>query len=183
MGRSSQEQAAENRRTIVAAASRLIRQKGIDGVGVRELMAAAGLTQGGFAGQFGSKDALASEACAHAFEAAEHAMATVAAGGAPGQAQRLAEYYLSPKPSDYDCPMATLCTDASRSPAGGSVRRAFTDGLGRLVQVVAGDPPSPDRLTLLAAMVGAAVLRRASDDDELAGEIDAAVVAFSRTVV
>lgn len=182
MSRSSQEQAARNRRTIVAAASRLIRQKGVDGVGVRELMAAAGLTQGGFAGQFGSKEALAAEACALAFEGAEHALAVASGSDAPGQAQRIAEYYLSPKPPGYDCPMTTLSVDASRSPANGLVRRAFTEGLGHLAHVVAGDPPSQDRLALLAAMVGAAVLRKASDDEALMREIEAAVVRYSQAV-
>ena len=186
MGRSSQEQAARNRQAVVAAASRLIRQKGIDGVGVRELMGSAGLTQGAFGGQFGSKEALAAEACTFAFGAAEHTLAEASQeafkGDGPGQAGRVVEYYLSPKPPGLECPMATLAMDSRRSPADGLVRQAFTDGLGRLARVVAGDPPSPGRLTLLAAMVGAAVLRGASNDQALTGEIEAAVLDFGRSM-
>lgn len=182
MGRATQEQAAKNRATIVAAASRLIRERGVDGVGVRELMASAGLTQGAFAGQFGSKEALVAEACAHAFEAAEHALVAVSEGDAAGQAERIAASYLAAKPSEFDCPMATLAADTARTPADSPMRGAFTAGLERLVPVVAGDPSSPERLALLAAMVGAAVLRRASNNDVLAGEIEAAVVALGRNI-
>ena len=182
MSRSSQDEAAKKRATVVAAASRLIRRKGIDGVGVRELMASAGLTQGAFVGQFGSKEALASEACALAFEGAERAWTNVLEGGRRGQAQRLAEYYLSAKAPEFDCPTATLSIDSSRSPAGGLIRQTFTHGLDRLARLLGGDPPAVDRLTLLAAMVGAAVLRKATDNERLADEIEAAVIHFSRTV-
>jgi TetR/AcrR family transcriptional repressor of nem operon len=46
--RVSREQMAENRRTILDAASRLFRERGFDSVTVAEVMQAAGLTHGGF---------------------------------------------------------------------------------------------------------------------------------------
>jgi AcrR family transcriptional regulator len=54
----SRQQAAENRRAIVTAAGRLFRERGVDGVGIADLMKAAGFTQGGFYNHFQSKDAL-----------------------------------------------------------------------------------------------------------------------------
>ena len=51
----SREQAAENRERVLQTAARLFREKGVDGVGVAELMQAAGLTHGAFYGQFSSK--------------------------------------------------------------------------------------------------------------------------------
>ena len=45
--RVSREQAAKNRERVLEAASRLFRERGFDGVGVAELMRAAGLTHGG----------------------------------------------------------------------------------------------------------------------------------------
>ncbi len=182
MGRVSREQAAKNHEAVVAAASRLIRQKGVDGVGVRELMAAAGLTQGAFPGQFGSKDALVAQACAHAFTDAEQALAEAARGDAQGRARRIAEVYLAPKLPEQSCPMTTLAVDVSRFPPDSAMRETFTKGLARLARVISGDPPRADRLALLAAIVGAAVLRRASIDDTLAGEIEAAVIALTRTM-
>src|ERR1700730_6289104 len=60
----SKEQATENRRAIVAAAAKLFRERGVDGVGVAELMKAAGFTQGGFYNHFKSKEALVAEGIA-----------------------------------------------------------------------------------------------------------------------
>ena len=48
----SREQAAENRRAIVAAATRLFRERGVEAVGLSELMKHAGFTQGGFYNHF-----------------------------------------------------------------------------------------------------------------------------------
>ena len=62
----SREQAAENRERILDAAARLFREKGFDGIGVADLMQGAGLTHGGFYGQFASKEDLAAQACARA---------------------------------------------------------------------------------------------------------------------
>ena len=55
----SKEKAAENRAALVQAAGILIRERGIDGVGVAEISQKAGLTHGALYAQFPSKDALA----------------------------------------------------------------------------------------------------------------------------
>jgi len=54
----SKEQAAENHRAIVSAATQLFRERGTDAVGLSELMKHAGFTQGGFYNHFESKAAL-----------------------------------------------------------------------------------------------------------------------------
>ena len=64
--RVSKEQAAENRERILKAASRLMRERGISGVGVDALTEAAGMTHGSLYSQFGSKERLVEEAVAHA---------------------------------------------------------------------------------------------------------------------
>ncbi len=176
MSRVSREQAAENRARVVAVASALFRRQGIENVGIDELMSEAGLTRGGFYGQFGSKDDLAGEACAHAFEGAERIWNGLDASDGAGRLQRLAEFYFAPKPAGGECPMATLGGDAARAPSGGPLRRAFTDGLRRLARVLTGERADDRPLALLAAMVGAAMLRRASEDTDLADAIDAAVL-------
>jgi TetR/AcrR family transcriptional repressor of nem operon len=139
-------------------------------------MAEAGLTQGGFSNQFGSKDVLAGEACAEAFASAEKAWLELGDDDAAGRLHRLAAFYFKPKPPGRDCPMATLAGDAARSPAGGPVRRAFTAGLRRLASLLTGSQPDDKALVVLAAMVGAVVLRRASEDDALSDAIEAAVL-------
>ncbi len=62
MPRVSQEQAKLNRQRVVEVAATLFRERGLHGVGVADIMGAAGLTHGGFYGQFANKDALAAEA-------------------------------------------------------------------------------------------------------------------------
>jgi TetR/AcrR family transcriptional repressor of nem operon len=52
-------QAEENRQTVINVASRLFRKHGFDGIGLKDLMEGAGLTQGAFYKQFTSKDDLA----------------------------------------------------------------------------------------------------------------------------
>src|SRR6266478_1536617 len=58
----SKEKTAENRRSIVRAASRLFRERGIEGTGVDAISTAADLTHGAVYSQFGSKEAITVEA-------------------------------------------------------------------------------------------------------------------------
>ena len=46
--RVSRAQAEQNRRTVIEVSSRLFREHGFDGIGLKDLMKGAGLTQGGF---------------------------------------------------------------------------------------------------------------------------------------
>src|SRR4030081_3118302 len=62
----SREQAAENRERILDVAAQLFRERGFDGIGVADLMKAAGLTHGGFYGHFSSKEDLMAQACERA---------------------------------------------------------------------------------------------------------------------
>src|SRR5580704_9921449 len=57
--RVSKEKAAEHRRQIVDAASRLFRERGIGATGVDSITREAGLTHGAVYSQFGSKEAIA----------------------------------------------------------------------------------------------------------------------------
>ena len=60
----------ENRETVINVASRLFREHGFDGIGLKDLMEGAGLTQGAFYKQFRSKDDLAAQASKRALESA-----------------------------------------------------------------------------------------------------------------
>ena len=66
--RVSKEKSAENRIALLRAASRLFRERGIDGVGVAEVAKAAGLTHGALYAHFPSKDALVAEAFSFGFD-------------------------------------------------------------------------------------------------------------------
>ncbi|AVS98086.1 TetR family transcriptional regulator [Paracidovorax avenae] len=174
----SKAQAAANRRSILEAASRLYRERGLDGVGVADITRDAGLTHGGLYRHFDSKDALVREACALAFEwsMAEVRGSTDIGQGPqpPGLADRVAAY-LSPGHRDHPgqgCPVSALAVDAAR--AGGDLSEVFAQGIERYIarfaQVVEGlepsAPPSPagraHAMQMLATMVGGLVLARAT---------------------
>src|ERR1700722_8480740 len=110
--RLTKEKVAENKARVIATAARLFREKGFEGVGVADLMHAAGLTHGGFYNHFESKDALAAEACAQIFEGAVAAVERIAAiENASERAAALDAYkrsYLSERARDAPaarCPM------------------------------------------------------------------------------
>src|ERR1700704_3675230 len=180
----SREQAAANRERIVEVAGKLFRENGFDGIGVTDLMKAAGLTHGGFYGHFRSKDDLAAEACSRTMARASERWATLARTS-PGDARaEIVKQYLNESHCDgpgKGCLLAALGSDAGRQ--GRAIRRAFKEGLGSLVDILAKLAPGrssarkrKQALADMAQMVGAMVLARAVDDRTLAKEIlDAAI--------
>jgi TetR/AcrR family transcriptional repressor of nem operon len=103
----TKEQAVHNRERILAAAERLFRQKGVDAVGLAELMKEAGFTQGGFYNHFASKEALVSEVIGKAVDEGKQQL-----GAAIAQSRRIGadplirqiKWYLSPdQRDDIDC--------------------------------------------------------------------------------
>jgi len=68
--RVTRKQAETNREKILDSALRLFTERGVNGVGVAEVMADAGFTHGGFYNHFASKDDLVLEACSTSFERA-----------------------------------------------------------------------------------------------------------------
>src|SRR5579863_10223790 len=120
----SKTQVDENRRAILAAAGRLFRARGFDGVSIAEVMQGAGLTHGAFYGYFRSKDELVA--------------ATLSEPAAA--ARRSANYlddaakYLSAAHRDDNvggCPVAALGADAIRQSA--PARAAMTGAVERMV--------------------------------------------------
>jgi TetR/AcrR family transcriptional repressor of nem operon len=183
----TREQAAANRERVVEAASLLFRKHGFDGVGVADIMKAAGLTHGGFYGQFASKEDLAAEACAHAGPDPWSAWMR-----APPE-NRLAgivRSYLTPRHRDnrtQGCLFAALGSDVARQPR--SVRRAFTERVRSRIEVLGNVVPGRtaaarrDRaMATLAGLVGALILSRAVDDPILSEEIlQAAATTFEQS--
>lgn len=177
--RVSREKAAEHREHIIEAASALFRARGFDGVGVADIMKAADLTHGGFYGHFDSKDDLVAEASRRSMARAEDNWRTVVAdsGGKPFAA--LLKHYLSPRHRDdpgKGCAFAALSGDAAR--CGKEVRRAFTEGLEPLIDILAAALPRGSAATrrrkavaAMAELVGALALARAVDDPRLSDEI------------
>jgi TetR/AcrR family transcriptional repressor of nem operon len=168
-------QVRENRAHIVVTAARLFRERGYDGVGIAELMAAAGFTHGGFYKHFRSKADLMAEAAACGISQNMEDNGDLA----------LAEFvdlYLSRRHRDAPgegCTVAALCGDATRQSA--DVRATFAGGLERRVaafqRLVEDEGLEPcdaraELIAMFAQLVGALVLSRACPDDTaLADEI------------
>src|ERR1700742_2814300 len=110
--RRSRQETAETRQHIVEAASAEFRRNGIDGTGLADLMAAAGLTHGGFYKHFESKEQVVEESLALAIESMVEAMRHTlsASPGSRGLHTAIAEY-LSPDHRDEaadGCPFVAL---------------------------------------------------------------------------
>jgi TetR/AcrR family transcriptional repressor of nem operon len=187
--RVSREQAARNRERVVDTAATLFRERGFDGIGVADLMQAAGLTHGGFYGQFESKEALMAEACAAAFEGSAGQWERMAAS-VPGEPPlgNIVRSYLSRRHRDRPgsgCTVAALGSEAARQ--GPPVRASVTQGVRSLIDKLAQWAPGRTAaarreraLATFAGMVGALVLSRAVDDEAFSQEIlDAAAASLA----
>jgi TetR/AcrR family transcriptional repressor of nem operon len=168
-------QSQENRGLIVETASALFRERGYDGIGVADLMSAAGFTHGGFYKHFGSKADLMAEATEQGLAAKMNDYAGLSMA-------EFIERYLSREHRDDradGCAMAALCGDAPRQPP--AVRETFAAGIAGMLAAVergamaageARDVARAKAIGMFAQLLGAVVLSRACPDDSpLADEI------------
>lgn len=164
-------QAEANRAQVVETASALFRERGYDGIGIADLMAAAGFTHGGFYKQFRSKADLMAEAAACGIART----AQQSTGVAPASFVRS---YVSREHRDRraeGCTMAALGGDAARQPE--AVRSIYACGIETLLAALSGgEAPSEEEraelLAMLAHAVGAVIMSRACPDGSpLADEI------------
>lgn len=173
-------QAQANREHIVETASVLFRERGFDGVGVADLMAAAGFTHGGFYKHFGSKADLMAEAAASS-------LAQSLTDSADIDVPAFVNLYVSRNHRDAPgggCTLAALCGDAARQSP--ELKATFASGIENMLaalesryetgqdvaQEEAQEEVRAKMLDMLAHAVGAIMLSRACPDDSaLADEI------------
>ena len=114
--RQSAEEKARTHERIVEIASARIREDGIEGPGVVEIMREAGLTHGGFYKHFGSKEDLVAEAADDAFAHAERTLDKYARDDRDPLAAWV-DWYLSTEHREdraTGCPVAALAGDVDR---------------------------------------------------------------------
>ena len=180
--RVSREKFAESRKRILEAAATLFREKGFDGVGLADIMEAAGLTHGGFYGHFSSKEDLEAQALSLALARSVADWSQLVDSAAARPLAALAGQYLSPDHRENvgeGCPFAALGSDTARR--GERVRSAFTAGLEPFLALLSNVTPGRSKaqrrrkaIAILAEMVGAMILARAVNDPALSDEILAA---------
>lgn len=181
----SREKAQENLDRVIDTAAGLLREHGYDGIGVADLMKAAGLTHGGFYRNFASKDDLIVKATSRALETTRE---TLKEGNvvAPEAAFRtLIEQYVSGRHRDgtaSGCILPTLAADSARrdDPALRAVFVEAIDDYLRHLDAIAPTMPNGTRArapaAMLSEMVGAVVLARAMGAGDSADDLLAAVV-------
>lgn len=181
--RVSRTQAAENRQTVINVASRLFRERGFDGIGLKDLMKGAGLTQGAFYKQFASKDDLAVQASERALESASRRWSDAVAASPEDPLGAVMAFYLSTGHRDEKmdgCPIVALGSDAARQ--GNDIKATFEAGikahldvLNRMMAETDDERLKSRAMAILSTMVGAMTLSRVVNDPDLArGFLDAA---------
>jgi len=176
--RVSRIQAEENRQKVIDVASQLFREHGFDGIGLKDLMKGAGLTQGAFYKQFASKDDLSAQAASRALESTLNRWKVAAEENPQDPLEEVLALYLSmehlAKRMD-GCPVAALGSDAARQ--GGGLKAAFEAGITEQLEMLGGwigdnhrNEFSGRAMVILSTMVGAMILARAVNDTELARE-------------
>jgi len=180
--RYAREHKAAVREKIVATAAAAFRERGIDGIGVADVMRRAGLTHGGFYSHFDSKEALVRAAVAEGFR-----QGRLRAGRDAGKTlEQLVRSYLSRDHRDQPgtgCPAAAFVGEIARRP--GKTRDAFALPIDRMVGLVEGMLPgrasASRRRTargIAALLVGTLQLARAARDAEAAdGFLQAGIAA------
>jgi TetR/AcrR family transcriptional regulator, transcriptional repressor for nem operon len=155
--RVTREQAANNRQRILDSAIRLFAERGVNGVGVAEVMADAGFTHGGFYNHFASKDDLVLEACTTSFGVAVNSLRN---GPLPERA----------RDADFGVRLsAAMLSEASRGHAGLSAISA--KGVNEFLDILTDRYGDRDRAgAALAGLVGAQLISCAVEhaDKELA---------------
>jgi TetR/AcrR family transcriptional regulator, transcriptional repressor for nem operon len=158
---------------IVDSAARAIRRAGYDGVGVADIMKAAGLTHGGFYAHFANRDALLVEAVDQAGAAGvQHLVDATARREARGASrfEALVRAYLADghiAAVEHGCPIAALLSEMPRQTA--AVQAASRRRIHAFVAIVrerlpAGAPPEAAE-TVASMLVGALQLARALGDN------------------
>jgi TetR/AcrR family transcriptional regulator, transcriptional repressor for nem operon len=160
--RVTRKQAELNRQRIIDSAIRLFAERGVDSVGVAEVMGDAGFTHGGFYNHFTSKDDLVLEACSTSFA---RTLDSMRERKRPRRAQE----------ADFGACLSApmLCEPSKGNTRLGSV---YAKGVGEFLDVLAKQYGDRNRAAAaLSCFVGARVISRAVEaaDQELAEQFGA----------
>ena len=177
--RASREVMAQHRKDIVAATSKMLRKRGIDGTSVIDLMRAVGLTHGGFYKHFKSKDALVAESTDKIYdELVASFEARIDEAGPKAALATYVDMYLTPRHVSHPeigCPLAAFGADAARDSR--TVRISFNKGINRLLALIEQGLSCPEdkrrerAVELMVLLSGAVVMARAAGEPKLARQI------------
>lgn len=169
----------KSRRNIVAVAAREFRRRGIDGVGVGDVMKEAGLTKGAFSAHFSSKNELIKEALQ---EAAVTSL-VFDMSDTDRTLEEMVNLYLSPHHCEHPeqgCPFPSLAAEVARYPK--RTREGLVSYLKKLMAFIAArlpesEPPEARHkaaLVMFSTMLGAMQLARVTAGHKISNELLAA---------
>jgi len=178
--RYSKQHKIETHDRIVSKAAARLREKGLHGVGVADLMKDAGLTHGGFYAHFDSREALVIEAFSQTMDASIRNWRETAQDTAPEKRlEQLVRNYLTTRHRDTPargCAVPTLGGDIVRESP--KTRRAFAAKVEEMIDEIAAMLPaaSPGEakhqaIVALSTMIGTLLLSRIAGTGELSEEI------------
>ncbi|MDH1281229.1 TetR/AcrR family transcriptional regulator [Pseudomonas chengduensis] len=165
---------SETRKRILAAAGRVLAERGPGDPAVAEVMAEAGLTVGGFYAHFASKDALMLEAFRQLLRVRRDRLAQVDQS-LTGRERRvlLAAFYLSRRhrdDADERCPLPSSLAEIARLPDG--FRQTLAEHIELITAQMSGTPEEGDvALADLALMIGGLALAWALGPGELSDRV------------
>ena len=176
--RKTKTETAATRDRILATTSRVVLERGLATVGMRDLMEAAGLTPGGFYRHFASRDALIAEAIRAAFDRLLTMLEKEKANEPRSkQLGHIIAVYLGQSRQIVDgsapflCPLAQLGAELKH--AAPVVQAEGVDGYQRLVKFVAGcivpstSPTDEARAKgIVSTLIGAVTLANLAPDQE-----------------
>lgn len=183
------EQKERTHAAIIESACRLLRQKGIGGARVSDVMGGAGLTVGGFYAHFASKEALVDEAIRRtAAFMRQKLFDRIEDKPAAARAEVVLKRYLSAAHRDdpaSGCPMPAIVGEVATSAP--EHRAVLAEQIGVLADELtscfgagARAPSRANVLAILALMYGGLSLARAVRGTELSDEILRACRAFGK---
>lgn len=178
--RRSRSEAAETRERIVSTASKMFLENGLESVGMRDIMAAAGLTPGGFYRHFVSKEQLICEANHTAFNHLLEMFEAQTAGKPADEAlEIIVSLYLNQSRREgntFLCPLSMNGGELSHSAP--EVRAVAMSGYQRMVEFIADRMIHVSRVEALAiaggvvsTMVGAVTMANLASTKTAAGAV------------
>ena len=181
--RISRQQVVENRERLLTVALTKFREHGFDGIGVADVMKAAGMSLGSFYGYFDSKEQLVAEVSARAVSGTKDLLGGFLSKDDKKALPGMVDGYLSSGHRDNlseGCALAALGSEITHQPD--SVRHGVTTELQALFTATARHLPGHTKaekensaIALMASLVGGLMLARMTDDKKLSDRILKAV--------
>jgi TetR/AcrR family transcriptional repressor of nem operon len=172
----SQVEKARSRERILDAAAQRLRELGLAGISISELMKSARLTHGGFYGHFESRDDLIAQALDRALADGDASAINAASAKGPRTLKSFLNAYLSKAHRDdpaSGCAVAALAGDVAR--ADSRTRDIMTDYLEKsfdnLAMLVGDEDATEFAMSVMCTIVGAMTLSRVMRDQEASKKI------------